>query len=252
MTDKDIIQYPIIHNRSYKNQKIFTPRGIMLHSVGTPQPRPEAFADYWNREDMSVSVHAIVSPDKVLQLMPWTYQAWHCGAGPKGSGNQLYIGVEMTEPRTIAYTGGASFVDCDPVATKDFIIDTFSKAVKLFAYLCRKFNFNPATDILSHAEGYKKGVASNHADPDHLFNKYPDMGLSMEVFRMEVLKQMAKDEKEVYTSGQGDNPSPAFVTETRWAKEKGLFLGDGKGNFNWQQAVTREQLAAILYRFSNL
>lgn len=37
-----------------------------------------------------------------------------------------------------------------------------------------------------------------------------------------------------------------------WAVEKGIFLGDGSGNFRWRDAVTRQELAVLLRRFENL
>jgi uncharacterized protein YgiM (DUF1202 family) len=45
--------------------------------------------------------------------------------------------------------------------------------------LCKQFNLHPAT-IVSHAEAYKKGYASNHADCDHWFKKH---GKTMGDFR---------------------------------------------------------------------
>ena len=32
----------------------------------------------------------------------------------------------------------------------------------------------------------------------------------------------------------------------------GLIQGDGEGNFGWQQPITREALAVMLHRFSQL
>ncbi len=37
----------------------------------------------------------------------------------------------------------------------------------------------------------------------------------------------------------------------RWAQEQGLFLGDGSGSFAWGDFVTREQLAAVLWRMQH-
>lgn len=42
-------------------------------------------------------------------------------------------------------------------------------------------------------------------------------------------------------------PSAWAREACEWAMAEGLFVGDGKGNFDWQQPVTREQLAVILY-----
>ena len=53
-------------------------------------------------------------------------------------------------------------------------------------------------------------------------------------------------------TGTGDKPSPWDEEATRWAIEQGIFAGDGKGNYGWQQPVTREQLAVILMAASKL
>ena len=46
----------------------------------------------------------------------------------------------------------------------------------------------------------------------------------------------------------GDNPS-AFAREaTEYCKRKGIFNGDGAGNYGWQQPITREAVACIVYR----
>jgi hypothetical protein len=45
---------------------------------------------------------------------------------------------------------------------------------------------------------------------------------------------------------QGDNPSEWAKDATAKAKRKGVFNGDGAGNYNWQSPVTREALAAVM------
>ncbi len=52
--------------------------------------------------------------------------------------------------------------------------------------LCRQFGFT-AADITSHYEGYKKGIASNHSDPKHWFDKH---GYNMDRFRREVDRKL--------------------------------------------------------------
>ena len=80
------------------------PRGIMLHSVGCPQPDPAVFVRTWNC-DYNACVHAFVGADEVYQTLPWNYRGWHCG----GDANNTHIGVEMTEPGCIQYITGSNF-----------------------------------------------------------------------------------------------------------------------------------------------
>ena len=162
------------------------PLGLMLHSVGCPQPKAEVLIQKWNKPGVEKAAHAFVEPDAVYQTLPWNYRGWHAG----GAANNTHIGVEMTEPATIKYTGGSSWVDLDPTATETFIRKTYANAAALFAELCRQFKLDPLADgvIISHKEGHQRGSASNHGDPEHLWSKF---GLTMDGFRAEVAKRMS-------------------------------------------------------------
>lgn len=173
-------------NRCYTNGARITVKGLMLHSVGCPQPDAAVFVKNWNSPTAGVCVHAVLGVDgTVYQLLPWNVKAWHCGSDSRGSGNNTHIGVEMTEPATIKYTGGSSFTDTNPAETKKFVQATYKHAVDLFAYLCKAHDLNPLADgvIISHSEGHKRGIASNHGDVEHIWSKY---GLSMDQFRKDV------------------------------------------------------------------
>lgn len=186
----NIKQNIVTKNPCYTCGRTITVKGLMIHSMGCPQPRASVFANNWNNANANVCVHAVLQADgTVLQLLPWNRRGWHCGSGSNGSGNNTHIGVEMTEPDTIKYTGGSSFVDLNPAATKDFVTKTYRTAVELFAYLCRQYNLNPLADgvIISHSEGHKRGIASNHGDVEHLWGKY---GLTMAQFRQDIKSVM--------------------------------------------------------------
>ncbi|NBI88458.1 N-acetylmuramoyl-L-alanine amidase [Lachnospiraceae bacterium] len=167
----------------YKAGKHITVKGLMIHSVGCPQPKADVFMKNWNKADANACVHAIVEPDgDVYQLLPWEFRGWHCG----GSANNTHIGVEMTEPATIKYAGGASWVETgDGENTKNHVLAAYRYAVELFAYLCQQFGLDPMADgvVISHSEGCKRGIASNHGDVEHLWSKF---GLSMGQFRKDI------------------------------------------------------------------
>lgn len=169
----------------YKANRTITVKGLMLHSVGCNQPDPKVFARIW-KTSTNVCAHAVLGADgTVIQTLPWNWRGWHGG----GSSNNTHIGVEMCEPSTITYKGGASFVDNNPAATKKFVQGTYKTAVELFAYLCNMYKLNPLADgvIVSHNEGYKRGIASGHADVEHIWSKY---GLTMNQFRKDVKAAM--------------------------------------------------------------
>lgn len=171
----------------YRNFQDNGPRGLMLHSVGCSQPSASVFCSLWNKAGISKCVHGFIDANTgvVWQTLPWNYRGWHCG----GSGNNTTIGVEMCEPDCIQYISGAKFVVTNSSKAKEMATRTYNSAVELFAMLCQKYNLNPLTDIYSHSEGYKKGIASGHSDPEHLW-KGLGLPYSVDTFRTAVLNCM--------------------------------------------------------------
>ncbi len=176
-------------NKCYKNSKKITPKGIMLHSVGCPQPDPLVFAANWDKAGQSVCVHLVVGKDPAAyQLLPFDIKANHCGSGAKGSGNNTFISLEMTEPATIKYTGGSNWIELGNGAnTKAHVLAVYANAVQVFAFICKTYGFDPedASVLMSHHEGNVKGIASNHGDVEHIWDRF---GLSMAQFRQDVKK----------------------------------------------------------------
>ena len=188
-----IVEHFLTRNRCYQAAKQNTKGGLMLHSVGCPQPSAQVFVNSWNSADKSVCVHAFIDANTgdVYQTLPWEYRGWHCGSGPNGSGNNTHIGVEMCEPACIRYTGGARFTCSNVEEARAAVRRTYESAVQLFAELCERFRLDPLTDgvILSHEEGHKRGIASNHGDPVHLWNQL-NMGYTMDGFRKAIKAAM--------------------------------------------------------------
>ena len=201
----NIIENIVTKSDCYKAGQTITVKGLMLHSVGCPQPKASAFINNWNKAGANACVHAIVDAEgRVYQLLPWNRRGWHCGSGTKGSGNNTHIGVEMTEPATIKYTSGANWQETgDGSNTRAHVLATYKTAVELFAYLCEKYALNPTADgvIISHSEGHSRGIASNHGDVEHIWNKF---GLTMAQFRKDVKTAM---------NGSGGTSAPADTTE---------------------------------------
>lgn len=184
----------------YLAEKTITVKGLMLHSVGCPQPKAQPFINNWNKTGAKACVHAIIEPGgDVYQLLPWNHRGWHGG----GLSNNTHIGVEMTEPDTIRYTGGSSWEETgDGENTKAHVLATYRYAVELFAFLCNMFSLDPLADgvILSHSEGHKRGIASNHGDVEHLWSRF---GLSMTQFRQDIKDMCVNDGTNAYTTIMG-------------------------------------------------
>lgn len=183
-----IIEAIMTKNPCYKAGRKITVKGLMLHSVGCPQPRASVFINSWNTASYrNACVHGFIDAldGTVYQTLPWNHRGWHGG----GDVNNTHIGVEMCEPACIRYTGGSSFTCSDVETAKACVKRTYETAVELFAMLCKQYRLNPLTDIISHKEGHTRGIASNHGDPEHLWNGL-NMGYTMDTFRKAVKNAM--------------------------------------------------------------
>lgn len=189
---KTITSY-LKNNPCYKAGDKIKVKGLMLHSVGCPQPDANVFVKQFNKE-IQKCVHAFIDANNgnVYQTLPFNYKAWHCG----GKGNGTHIGIEMCEPPNIKYSNGNKIECKDKKAANVYVGKTYNTAVILFANLCKKYKLNPLEDgvIVSHKEGNKKGIASNHGDPEHLWEQL-DSGYSMKKFRNDVYNTMYPKKK---------------------------------------------------------
>lgn len=185
-----IVEAIMTLNPCYNYEGNMTVKGFMLHSVGCPQPSAMVFINSWNNVNYgNACVHGFIDANTgaVYQTLPWNHVGWHGG----GASNYTHIGIEMCEPACISYSG--INISCsDYAAARAAVKRTYDTAVQLFAYLCQKFNLNPLKPgvIVSHSEGYKLGIATNHGDPEHLW-KFLGMGYTMDTFRKAVKDAMA-------------------------------------------------------------
>ena len=178
-------------NNCYKTGKKMTPKGVMYHSTGANNPKlsryvgpddgilgKNPYGNHWNQPKpggRSVCVHAFIGKDKngkvrIYQTLPWDHVGWHSGSGKQGSANYMgYIGFEICE---------------DALNDKAYFDECINLANQLTAYLVKTYNIpiNNKT-IISHSEGHKLGIASNHSDIEHWSKKF---GITMNDIRKEV------------------------------------------------------------------
>lgn len=186
----NIIESFLTNNPCYKKHRTITIKGLMIHSVGCAQPNASVFIKKWNKETYTrACVHGFIDAKtgNIYQCLPWNYRGWHCA----GSGNNTHIGVEMCEPECITYIGGGQFTVNNQELAQQRVITTYNSAVELFAYLCKLYNLNPLDPniVLSHNEGGKKGIASHHIDPEHLW-KGVGLPYTMDGFRQDIYNKM--------------------------------------------------------------
>lgn len=188
----------LTQNRCYKIGDRIKPKGVMVHSTGANNPTLKRYVqpaendpnegkllvqlginknhNDWDRSDLDVCVHGFIGKladgsIAAVQTLPWNYRGWHAGNGTRGkSANDTHISFEICE---------------DDLANPNYFNEVYKTAVDLTAMLCKEYNLNPLADgvVICHSEGYRRGIASGHADVEHWFPRY---GKSMNDFRKDV------------------------------------------------------------------
>ena len=249
----------LTQNACYKAGGKMVPKGIMVHSTGANNPYLKRYVgpddgllgvnqygNHWNTDKpggISVCVHAFIGKladgsIATYQTLPWNYRGWHAG----GTANDSYIGFEICE---------------DGLSDPAYFSAVYTEAVELCAYLCRQFGLTEQ-NIICHSEGYKLGIASNHADVMHWFPKH---GKSMDTFRADVKTALSEEEDENMTQDTfnkfmdvwQDQNDPLYKTledvPSYWKDDAaslvkaGAIKGDGTNSFGIRQSVLK---AAII------
>ena len=241
----------LTENDCYKENRTITPKGVMVHSTGADNPslkryvQPAAedadraallselgtnlYQNDWNRAGTGACVHAFIGKladgsVATAQTLPWNWRGWHAGTGTSGqSANNTHISFEICE---------------DGLTDPDYFRLVYREAVELTAMLCKEYGLDPLADgtVICHQEGYRRGVACNHADVEHWF---PRMGKSMDDFRSDVAAELApKPEPEPEPEKEDDDMTyyktldevPEYYrTAVKKLVEAGALKGIGSG-----------------------
>ena len=187
----------LTNNDCYIRGRTIRPRGVMVHSTGANNPNLRRYVApndgllgepslrHWNQSGVGACVHAMIGKladgsVATYQTLPWTMRGWHCGTGTSGnSANNTHISFEICE---------------DGLTDASYFQAVYREAVELTAYLCKEYGLDPLADgvVICHAEGHKRGIASNHADVLHWFPKY---GKTMDDFRGAVDREMKGEDE---------------------------------------------------------
>ena len=248
----------LTHNDCYKAGRTIVPKGVMVHSTGADNPwvsryvPGDAVIGYneggndWDRPGISKCVHAFVGRFRdgsvgTVQTLPWDRRGWHCASGAKGSGNNTHISFEICE---------------DGLDDPEYFQAVYQEAVELTAHLCELYGLPPLEDgvVICHQEGYRRGIASNHADVLHWFPKF---GKSMDDFRSDVAKKMEGDDEDM-TQEQFDAMMDNWLSRKasepadEWAKpfiqeaiDAGVMSDVGGTIERPKSFVTRQEMAIV-------
>lgn len=180
-----------VNNDLYKANYPLAPVGVVLHSVGTPQPSAEVFVKMWQENRSKYFTHYVLDDRDIYQIMPHDRKCYHVGS----PGNNKWLGIEMCEPRQLKYTSGAKFTVSDKVAAVAFAEACYHNAVWLIAHLCRTYGWDPQTAVLTHNEiSTKKLSNTDHVDPEHLW-KGLGLSYSLKTLRNDVAELLGQDNK---------------------------------------------------------
>ena len=176
----------VYKNECYQANRHHKVRGIMIHSTGTNQTRLSVWHRLFNAlrpQNRQVCVHAFIGLDddgrvNTMQTLPWESVGWHSGSGflgwSKNANNTGYIGIELCE---------------DDLGDGEYLDRVIAEAIEVCAYLCKKYGIDEKS-IICHAEGHRKGIASNHADVEHWFSRHKK---TMDAFRADVRARLTGD-----------------------------------------------------------
>ena len=145
--------------------------------------------------------------------------------------------------------GSYLLYDSNNTELKAYFEDVYRKAVFTCAYILKRLGTTKIdkNTVCSHAEGYKLGIASNHADVGHWWPKH---GKSMDDFRADVKKYMETGVLPFAKTNESDASAPVSDEfSIAWDKACDLGVFDGS---NPAGSVSRRQLAVILNRLNLL
>lgn len=243
----------LTNNDCYIRGRTIRPHGVMIHSTGSNNPELRRYVApndgllgkpslrNWNQSGTNACVHAFIGKladgsVATYQTLPWDMRGWHCGR----SGNDTHISFEICE---------------DGLVDAGYFKAVYREAVELTAYLCKEYGLDPMEDgvVICHAEGYKRGIASNHGDVLHWFPKH---GKTMDDFRADVAREMKGEndltEEQVRTIVREEyekiEAERAKLPVSDWAKVK-MELARARGLTDGtrpQSYATRQEVALMV------
>lgn len=241
-------------NTCYLRGEKIVPKGVMVHSTGANNPwlkryvQPDdgllgknSYDNDWNRPGLDVCVHAFIGKKTdggiaTYQVLPWAHRGWHAG----GAANNTHISFEICE---------------DALQDRQYFEAVYREAAELTAYLCKQYRLDPLQDgvVIDHADGYRRGLASNHGDVSHWFPKF---GKTMEDFRhyvnllmgvenmtADALEQLIDERIKAVLNGTDSKVSPWATEELKSAVMSGITDGSRPGGY-----ATREEAAVMVER----
>jgi N-acetyl-anhydromuramyl-L-alanine amidase AmpD len=234
-----------------------------------------AVAKMFATSTTNASADFIVDDENIVQYNPdiKNLYCWHCGGSNYGTkGGSLYgvaknansIGIE------ICSTNSSGKVTSPNDARWSYTDKAVDKARELVKFLMATYGIDQY-HVIRHYDVTGKlcpGIIGWNADSgdESKWNSFlasltdetkKTTKEEVDMTKAEVtalIEEIVDEKLSLVTdiSDTGNSPSSWAKEGAAWAINNGLIAGDGNGNYGWNKAITREQMAVILQRLLNL
>ena len=215
---------------------------LVIHFTANDGDSAKNNADYFAREAPGASAHFFVDEREIWQSVQEKDIAWHCGT--RGMYFHPYcrnansLGVELCSRKR-----GEKYY---------FTPETVKNAQQFVRSLMKRYGI-PTENVVRHYDVTGKWCPRPWMGDDtntyygtsgnEQWKKFKERlsGEELDMNIEEARKQLTS------CADTGDTPSEWARDAAEFCKRKGIFNGDGAGNYGWQQPITREAVAQILY-----
>ncbi|QNR70402.1 N-acetylmuramoyl-L-alanine amidase (plasmid) [Paenibacillus peoriae] len=186
---KYAIEQKLLPNKTKRRSGILMPRVgfVVAHDTGNPGSTATGNISYYTNSanDISASAHTFIDGSKIIECIPATIgtpeKAWHVLYNRTkdnelfgDDSNDIAIGVELCY--------GESYKD-GKLTNKIDDKEAYKRYVWYIAYVCYKFNLDPATKITGHF------ILDPGRKTDPGKNALPKMGITWEQFLKDVVTE---------------------------------------------------------------
>ena len=207
---------------------------LVLHYTAGRNDSAQSNLRYFEQKGVKASAHDFVDDLGWMQSVDDGDTAWSVGTA----------GVYVQKHLECRNENSISIELCCRYAAGQYAFSkrTVRNAARLARMLMTKYD-TPLGNVLRHYDGVSKRCPAPWVDDESQWL----------AFRKMIVEELDMTKQELLSlANTGDHPSDWAAEAASWAKQMGLIQGDGEGNFGWQQPITREALAVMLHRFSQL
>ena len=222
------------HTGNYTPGRTAPVRYLVLHYTAGRNDSAAGNIRYFKENVVKASAHYFVDDYGWLQSVDDGDTAWSVGTA----------GVYVQKHPECRNENSISIELCCRYAAGQYAFSpkTVRNAARLARLLMTRYEI-PMERVLRHFDVVSKRCPGPWVD---------DEGQWL-AFKKRIAEELDMTKQELLSlEGTGDRPSGWASDAAEWAKRTGLIAGDEKGNYGWQQPVTRETLALILQRLSKM